>query len=107
MKKYFYLIVFLSTLLSWPCVAIEKFIPLEEIQLHNNANSCWIIVNNNVFDITQYIKMHESKCKEVNIIDLCGKDATIEWLKKEKSDHAHKYKSVLEFEKSQIGISNK
>jgi cytochrome b involved in lipid metabolism len=104
MRMYCFLLCFISLLPWQPIFAVEKPIPLIEIQSHNSAQNCWIIVNAKVYNITKFIKAHEGKCDEMELTDLCGKDASVRWLAKEKSDHAHKRRSVLKLEQSQIGI---
>lgn len=41
---------------------------------HASASSCWLIINNNVYDVTQYIPFHPGG--QQRIISYCGKDAT-------------------------------
>lgn len=99
--------LFFLCLLTWQqTFALEKIISINEIQSHNTAKQCWIIVNNNVYDITKFIKTHDGKCEEMKLTDFCGKDASAKWLTKQRSEHAHKRKSVLEFERSRIGAFN-
>lgn len=92
-------------LLSWQQVtAAEKNITLDEVKAHNNPKNCWIIVEAKVYDVTHFIESHDSKCKETKLTDYCGKDATTIWLDKQKTNNTHKRKSVLEFERSQVGV---
>jgi len=46
----------------------------EEIASHNTAESCWIVVNGKVYDVTSYIDRHPAGAQ--TILDYCGKDAT-------------------------------
>ena len=104
MKIYYFSVLFMS-LLSWQQVfAVEKNFTLEDVQLHNSVNDCWIVVNNKVYDITQFIEDHETKCKKMNLIDFCGKDVSEQWIEKEKSEDRHKHRSILIFESSQNGF---
>lgn len=84
-------------------IALEKLISFKEVQLHSIANNCWIIINDKVYDITQFIKNHDEKCKNMKLTDFCGKDASTVWIDKQKSDNAHKRKSILNLERSQVG----
>lgn len=103
-----YWILFLLSFLTWErAFAVEKLITFEEIKLHNNAKDCWIIVGTKVYDITKFIEAHDMKCGAMKLTDLCGKDASTIWQEKQKSNDAHKRKSVLEFERSQIGMLTK
>ena len=45
-----------------------------DIASHNNASSCWTIVNGNVYDLTNWISSHPGG--EQAILGLCGKDGT-------------------------------
>ncbi len=47
---------------------------LEEVSLHSTPQDCWMIFDNKVYDITNFISFHPGG----NIItEWCGKDATI------------------------------
>lgn len=106
MKISYWLIFFLSLLLCQYAIANNKLIPISEVQSHNTATNCWIIINNKVYDVTKFIKDHDTKCSKMKLSDFCGKDASAIWLEKENSGHAHKHRSVLKFESSQIGNVN-
>lgn len=104
--KISYCLIFFLSLLSQNVSAQDNPISLKEVQSHETANDCWIIVNNKVYDITKLIKDHDTKCTEMKLSDFCGKDASAKWSEKESSDHAHKHRSVLKFESRQIGVVN-
>lgn len=101
-----YTIAFLCLLTCSQSFALEKILTLKEVQSHNVENDCWIIVDNKVYDITKFIKAHELKCDNIELSSFCGKDASTIWRKKEKSEHTHKRKSVLNFQRSQVGVLN-
>lgn len=102
MKKRY--LLYIVCLFLWEqTYALEKFISLKEVQSHNTTKTCWIIVNNKVYDITRFAKSHDDKCDNMKLTDFCGKDASTVWLDKQKSDHKHQRKSVLNFERSRIG----
>jgi cytochrome b involved in lipid metabolism len=46
-----------------------------EIAKHNSANDCWIIVSNQVYNVTSYIPVHPGG--PGRIIPYCGGDATV------------------------------
>lgn len=46
---------------------------MEEIKKHNRKTDCWIILENKVYDITNYIKYHPGG--DI-ILDAAGKDGT-------------------------------
>ena len=41
---------------------------------HNTASDCWVIVNNNVYDLTNFLGMHSGGAGQ--IMPFCGKDGT-------------------------------
>jgi|TARA_B110000858_G_C17711665_1_gene430901 cytochrome b involved in lipid metabolism len=46
---------------------------IEEVKRHNIIKDAWLIYNNNVYDITDYIKLHPGS---MSIKKGIGKDAT-------------------------------
>lgn len=46
----------------------------EEITKHNSVSDCWIIVQNSVYNVTQYLSLHPGG--QNRIIPYCGQDAT-------------------------------
>ncbi len=59
---------------------------LDEVQKHNNPDSCWIIINGNVYDITEFIANHPGG--EI-ITKACGTDATNLFYNKDQKHHDH------------------
>jgi cytochrome b involved in lipid metabolism len=45
-----------------------------EVSRHATESDCWIIVNNGVYNVTQYVPQHPGG--KGKIVPLCGKDAT-------------------------------
>lgn len=54
--------------------AEQKTYPTTEVTAHNNSDSCWLIVNQNVYDVTSYINQHPGGAELIN--SYCGLDAT-------------------------------
>lgn len=48
---------------------------MQEVSQHNTEKSCWIVVDNKVYDVTNYMASHPGG--EGLILDKGGKDATI------------------------------
>ena len=48
-------------------------ITMDEVKKHNNKNDCWVIIENNVYDITNYLRFHPGG--DI-ILDAAGKDGT-------------------------------
>ncbi|MCZ8343098.1 MAG: hypothetical protein O9301_08710 [Leptospira sp.] len=52
----------------------RKFYRMEEVIQHNSAQSCWIIIDNQVFDVTDYNKDHPTRLDV--ILKWCGKESS-------------------------------
>merc|ERR550514_2470817 len=50
---------------------------VEEVAKHNNKESCWVILNDKVLDVTEFLKDHPGG--ELAILTFAGKDATEEF----------------------------
>ena len=59
---------------------------LTEIQKHNSAKDCWVIISNNVYDVTSYMGLHPGGA--VNISSFCGQDMTRAFLNQRHSSLA-------------------
>jgi cytochrome b involved in lipid metabolism len=46
---------------------------MDEVAVHNSASDCWLVINNNVYNVTTFIPKHPGGR---DIIKGCGKDAT-------------------------------
>lgn len=46
---------------------------LSDLASHNNASSCWMAINGNVYDVTSFISSHPGGS---SILNGCGGDAT-------------------------------
>lgn len=68
---------------------------LDEVSKHNSEESCWLIIENKVYDVTKYIPKHPAPKR--TILDYCGRDATEAFRTKEKNkDHSKRAKKLLE-----------
>ncbi|KAF9433994.1 fatty acid alpha-hydroxylase [Entomortierella beljakovae] len=62
-----------------------KSFSLAQVQEHNNADSCWVIHNNNVYDVTSFIMDHPGG--EEFILDYAGNDISL--IMKDELSHFH------------------
>ena len=46
---------------------------MTEVGMHNIEDDCWLVIDNNVYDVTDWIPLHPGK---LAILEGCGKDAT-------------------------------
>lgn len=53
----------------------SKILSAINVAKHVTQNDCWVIIDNNVYDITSYIPEHRKAQRDV--IASCGTDATI------------------------------
>lgn len=57
-----------------PSKASPKYIPYEEVQKHNTRESCWVIIDGQVYDATSVLAWHPGGAAV--ILKNAGKDAT-------------------------------
>jgi hypothetical protein len=103
MKKIFSLI-FLFLFLSKNAFALTAY-SIEDIAHHNTSNDCWMVINQNVYDLTKYLVNHDNK---LDIRPWCGKDATQDYLDKNGRGQSHSSKADEMLKNYQIGqLENK
>lgn len=61
-----------------------------EVSTHSTSTDCWMIFDNNVYDLTAYLKSHD---KYQDIRDWCGKDMTQDFMTKDGIGEDHKASS--------------
>lgn len=47
---------------------------LEEVSKHNMREDCWIVINDKVYDVTQFLEKHPGSAKP--LLFYAGRDAT-------------------------------
>jgi len=71
-----------------------------EVAKHNNANDCWFVIENNVYDVTQHLITHPGGSEIM--IPYCGQDATQAFLTKG-DDKTHSQKAFQQLKSILIG----
>lgn len=47
---------------------------IDDVAKHSSVGNCWLIINNNVYDVSSYLGQHPGGAS--TIIPYCGKEAT-------------------------------
>jgi len=89
-----------STTISSDSANEIKIFAKEEITTHNTQNDCWLIIHDQVYDITSFIDVHPGGKA---IIQGCGKDATTLFENRPESGTAHSQKAIDLMPKYLIG----
>ncbi len=79
----------------------EKEFTREEVSQHASKSDCWIIIGNEVFDITPALKDHLRYKYELE--PWCGKESTQAWETKDGKNKAHSRKALLMLNKLKKG----
>jgi cytochrome b involved in lipid metabolism len=66
---------------------------LEEVAQHNNEKSCWIAIDNKVYDVTNYMPNHPGG--EGLILDKAGQDASVAFKEANHSEGAIRKREEL------------
>jgi cytochrome b involved in lipid metabolism len=51
-----------------------KRLAMKEVEKHTDKNSCWIVIHDNVYDVTKFLEEHPGG--EEVLLEQAGKDAT-------------------------------
>ncbi|MBM9575700.1 hypothetical protein JWG45_00905 [Leptospira sp. 201903070] len=97
-----YLVLIIGVCFLQAVGAKEKMISSEELKLHGTSASCWILIEKTVYDVTEYIGVHDSL--RYDIRKWCGTDSTMAYSKKDQSGKAHSKKADLLLKKFKIGL---
>ena len=69
---------------------------VDEVSLHNTELDGWIIANNNVYDITNFVKGNDHPIPKEILLNKLGKDCTMDI-------NFHSKHSIKKLEKFKIG----
>lgn len=64
---------------------------LEDVQAHTSKTSCWIILHNDVYDVTQWLQDHPGG-NEI-LLEAAGQDCTLQFEENKHSDDARGFAS--------------
>lgn len=78
----------------------ENIYSLTEVSKHNKEDDCWIVIENKVYRVENYINDHPGGSDK--IINNCGKDATI-FFKNIKNGQGHSPRAWQKLEEFYIG----
>ncbi len=94
MKILFQFIFFVGILTSNGLIMAAE-LSLTDVEKHSTLKDCWVIINNKVYDITQYIPKYPSK-PDI-FLKYCGKNADTGWETKDKNrKHSPNAKKLLD-----------
>lgn len=82
--------------------AQDRSISLSEFQSHATEADCWILIDQNVYDISSYLSEHAS-AHEYSLTKWCGKDSSVAWKDKDGKAKPHSRKAENLLRKYRIG----
>ncbi|MFO1526941.1 MAG: cytochrome b5 domain-containing protein [Turneriella sp.] len=94
----------LTTLFALPLAARTTY-TAAQVASHKTAASCWLIIDDAVYDVTKYLKRHEDF--DYDITRHCGSDATKLWHKKPQTGEEHSRKAERLLDRYRIGTLGK
>ncbi len=101
-KKIFILtfILFFFSIFNTAQIYANSVYTVNDVTAHNQEDNCWVIFDNKVYNITDYIKVHD---KYMDIRSWCGKDMTHDFKTKAGQGEDHKQSSYNLLEEFYIG----
>ena len=96
MVKYLLLATIVSSL-----TAAEKSYTTGEVARHKNQSDCWLIIEDGVYDVTEYVARHRRH--DYDITKHCGSDSSAGWNEKPESGKPHSRKAERLLERYRIG----
>ncbi len=96
--------LFLLTVVLFCSLQISAFAATSytttDVAAHNTATDCWMVINNNVYNLTNYLSKHDSM---LDIRPWCGKDATEGYNTKDGRGQNHSQRADTELAQFFIG----
>lgn len=97
--KIYTVLFFLLLLFPTNSIYAQEF-TIEDVSSHNTPSDCYMIFENSVYDITNYLDDHD---RYLEIDEWCGKDMTEDFKTKAGEDRDHKASSYALLENYKIG----
>ncbi len=98
--------IIISVILISCCTALwpkaTKKISDQELARHNTAKDCWMEINGNIYDVSEYSAEHKS-VHEYDYTKWCGKAASGAWADKDGRGKDHNRKAHLILKRYWIG----
>lgn len=91
--------ILLLLLFSTPVTASSEY-TITDVAEHNTANNCWMIFEDSVYDLTDYLSLHD---RYMDITAWCGKDMTEDFQTKDGRGRDHRSSSYSLLENYYIG----
>lgn len=82
--------------------AEERTLSLEEVARNNSAESCYMVIEGEVYDVTKVMAQHRQK-HEYDLLKWCGKESTRAWLEKDTKGKPHSRKAQVQLKPLRIG----
>jgi cytochrome b involved in lipid metabolism len=82
--------------------AVGNVFTLEEVAKHNSNKSCYMVIEDVVYDATPIMKEHASK-HEYDLTKWCGKEATKGWAEKDGKGRPHSRKAGIQLKPLRVG----
>ncbi len=76
---------------------IDRAHTLDEVAQHDDASSCWVVVEGQVYDLTRWVGQHPGGPER--ILGLCGTDATVQF----QAQHSGQARPERQLESFRIG----
>lgn len=73
---------------------------LDEVSNHDTSSDCWVVFEDNVYDLTNYLYQHD---RYLDIREWCGKDMTQDFITKADTGRDHNPSSYALLEQYYIG----
>ena len=82
---------------------VDKVLTMGEVRAHSRAESCYIVIEGNVYDVTSALKEHSAK-HGYDLAKWCGKESTKGWNEKDGKGSPHSRKALILLRPLRVGV---